>query len=273
MGVIATLLPNAGQLQRLRIAVRERHTVVECHDWSGVSRTCEAQPVHLVVMDLYADGTANFDAVRRLQVNYPRMSIVAYVSFSPDRARDLFDAGRCGLDGLVLTDRDDAPRTLLNLVDQAENRSVAGTVRSSLAEAPPLLRDALLLGITRAHERLTPASLARILCVSRRLLAQRLAEYRFPAPQRLLTWARLVAAAHMLEDAGRSADRIALALDFPSGSAFRNTCQRYLHATPSQIRARGGAPYVINALLRQTKLGRGAAAGHRSVSRTPNLVV
>jgi hypothetical protein len=52
-----------------------------------------------------------------------------------------------------------------------------------------------------------------------------------------------------LEDRHRSADRIALALDFPSGSAFRNTCQRYLQATPLDIRARGGAAYVIRTLL------------------------
>ncbi len=252
MGVIATLLPNAAQLERLRVAVRERHTVVECRDWNAVSRTCEEQPVHLVVMDLYANGPANFDAVRQLRASFPRMSIIAYVAFAPERARDLFDAGRCGLDGLVLADRDDAPRTMLGLVDQAENRSVAAVIRASLGGTTPLIRDAVLIGITRAHERLTPESLARILGVSRRLLAQRLAQHGFPAPQRLLTWTRLIAAAHMLEDAGRSADRVALALDFPSGSAFRNTCQRYLRATPSEIRTHGGASWVIGQLLRET---------------------
>lgn len=264
MGVIATLLPNAAQLERLRVAVRDRHTVVECEDWNAISRICEVQPVHLVVMDLYADGSANFDAVRQLRASFPRMSIVAYVAFAPERARDLFDAGRCGLDGLVLADRDDAPRTMLGLVDQAENRSVAAVVRASLGDAPPLIRDAILIGITRAHEGLTPEVLARILGVSRRLLAQRLAQYRFPPPQRLLTWTRLVAAAHMLEDAGRSADRVATALDFPSGSAFRNTCQRYLHATPSEIRTHGGAPWVIGELLRETRLGTGAAPDERA---------
>jgi hypothetical protein len=44
---------------------------------------------------------------------------------------------------------------------------------------------------------------------------------------------------------------VAASLDFPSGSAFRNTCQRYLHATPGEIRGRGGAAYVIRTMLRQ----------------------
>ena len=51
----------------------------------------------------------------------------------------------------------------------------------------------------------------------------------------------------MLEDANRSADSAARALDFPSGSAFRNTCQRYLKATPQEIRAAGGDPQAARA--------------------------
>jgi hypothetical protein len=65
----------------------------------------------------------------------------------------------------------------------------------------------------------------------------------------VLTWGRLIVAGHLLEDKHRSADRVAAALEFPSGSAFRNVCQRYLGATPSEIRDRGGSSYVIRSLL------------------------
>jgi hypothetical protein len=43
-----------------------------------------------------------------------------------------------------------------------------------------------------------------------------------------------------------------MALDYPSGSAFRNACQRYLGAAPHQVRARGGARYVIGELVART---------------------
>jgi hypothetical protein len=65
----------------------------------------------------------------------------------------------------------------------------------------------------------------------------------------------------MLEDKHRSADSVAQVLDFPSGSAFRNTCQRYLQATPQQLRDRGGAAYVIDTFLTSARLA--AAAGPR----------
>jgi AraC-like DNA-binding protein len=246
-------------MQRLRAAVRDRHTIIPCEDWMDLTRMCESEPVHLAVIDLYADGAANFERVRVLKLRFPRVALVAYVSVSAERARDMFDAGRCGLDGLVVADVDDAPPSLLVHVEKAEARSVASVVRPAITDLKATVRDAVLASVTRAHERLTPDAFARLLAVPRRLLTRRLTEAGFPAPHRLLTWGRLVVAAHMLEDRDRSADSVAHVLDFPSGSAFRNTCQRYMHATPQQIRARGGAPYVIAEFMKQAR-ARAAAA-------------
>ena len=273
MGVIATLLPNAGHLQRLRTAIRDRHQVVACDDWAALLRVCEQQPVRLAIVDLFAGGRANFERVRHLQQRLPRLTLIAYVSFTPDRAHDLFDAGRQGMDGLVIADQDDAPRALLSLVEHAESKSLGAVVRRSLEGIDPVVRDAVLLAVTRAHERLSPEGLARLLALPRRTVSQRLSTAGFPAPQRLLTWGRLIVAAHLLEDRHRSADRIALALDFPSGSAFRNTCQRYLHATPREIRGRGGAAYVIRTMLRQVGAAEQPRASGRSGKRTLALAV
>jgi AraC-like DNA-binding protein len=250
MGVIVTLLPQPGRLQRLRAAIRDRHTLVTCDDWSAVTRVCETEPVHLAVLDMYADGPANFERVRVLKLRFPRVALIAYVNITTERARDMFDAGRCGLDGLIVADLDDAPAMMLMHVEKAEARSVASVLRPAIAGLKPTVRDAVLASVTRAHERLTPEAFARLLAVPRRLLTRRLTEAGFPAPHRLLTWGRLIVAAHMLEDVNRSADSIAQVLDFPSGSAFRNTCQRYLHSTPQQIRERGGASYVIDSFMR-----------------------
>jgi AraC-like DNA-binding protein len=210
---------------------------------------CEQQPVRVAVLDLFIGGRANFEQIRHLKKKLPRLTLIAYVTFAADRAHDLFDAGRQGMDALVLADQDDAPRALLALIEQAESKSLGAVVRAALDSVDSTTRDAMLLSVTRAHERLAPEGLARLLALPRRTVSQRLAAAGFPAPQRLLTWGRLIVAAHLLEDRHRSADRIAIALDFPSASAFRNTCQRYLHVTPSEIRARGGAAFVIRTLL------------------------
>jgi AraC-like DNA-binding protein len=276
MGVIVTLLPQPGRLQRLRAAIRDRHSIITCEDWSGVTRICETEPVHLAVLDLYADGPANFERVRVLKLRFPRVALIAYATITQERARDMFDAGRCGLDGLVVADVDDAPAVLLMHIEKAEARSVASVVRPAIAGLKATVRDAILASVTRAHERLTPEAFARLLAVPRRLLTRRLTEAGFPAPHRLLTWGRLIVAAHMLEDTNRSADSVAQVLDFPSGSAFRNTCQRYLHSTPQQVRDNGGAAHVIEVFMREarsraTVLGAHGAGSRSAGSITPTV--
>ena len=249
MGIIATLLPLPIQAQRLRTALRGRHDLRECADWAELTIACDREPVRIVVVDLYAGGSANFEGIRMLRQRFRRLTIVAYLATSDERAHDIFDAGRAGVDGLVLADEDDAPRPLLALIEKSESRSLAGMLRGSLDGIHPAVADALLLSVTRAHERLTPVDLARLLALPRRAVLQRLGAEGFPPPHRLLTWGRLILAAHLLEDPHRSADRVAMTLDFPSGSAFRNTCQRYLGSTPGEIRAGGGSEFVLGALM------------------------
>ena len=250
MGIVVTLLPDDRCLQRVVHAVHGQHTVIPCKTWADVVRACEDEAVHLAVLDLFADGKANFDHARQLKLRFARVTLVAYVSFTPNRARELFDAGRAGFDGLLIADQDDTPLQLRSVIEQAEARGVAGLIRHRLGALHPVVRDAILVSVTRAHMRLTSHRLADILSTSRRTLVARLDKDGFPPPQKLISWGRLIVAAQMLEDRNRSADSIARVLDFPSGSAFRNTCQRYLESTPHEIRDNGGAAFVVEAFLK-----------------------
>ena len=110
----------------------------------------------------------------------------------------------------------------------------------------------MLVAVTRAHENLTGDGLARLLSIPRRSLTKRLTTRRLPAPTTTAHLGRLIVAAQMLDDLNRSADAVSAALKFPSGSAFRNTCQRYVHATPTELRQRGGAEYVVSLLLAES---------------------
>lgn len=249
MGLIAALVPNPARLFRLRSAIRGRHSVEACADWAEVFRLCETRPVHLAILDLYAGGEMSLEPLRQLKRRFPRLGTVAYLDVTVERARDLFDAGRSGMDALIVANVDDDALSIGAILEHAEARGVAGILRSTLEGLRPTARDAVLLAVTRAHEHLTPDELARRLSLSRRVLAKHLEQATLPSPQRLITWGRLLVAASLLEDPERSADNIALALHFPSGSAFRNTCQRYLHATPSEIRKHGGAPWVVERML------------------------
>jgi AraC-like DNA-binding protein len=252
MGIVAALIKSPEQLHRLRAAIRGRYPVWPCESWDAVRALCDTEPVSLAVLDLYVNGVMDLDSVRHLRRLYPRLVTVAYVAARPDRIRDIFDAGRAGIDGLVIADHDDAPSDLWAILEQAETRSVANGLRTALAAYDPTVRDAVLISVTRAHENLTGDALARLLSIPRRSLTKRLTHAGFPAPPRLLTWGRLIVAAQMLDDLNRSADAVSAALKFPSGSAFRNTCQRYVQATPTELRQRGGAEYVVSLLMAES---------------------
>lgn len=253
MGIVAALLRSPEQLHRLRAAIRGRYPVSPCDSWDAVRRLCDTESVSLAVLDLYINGAMDLDPVRQLRRLYPRMVTVAYVAVAPDRIRDVFDAGRAGLDGMIIADRDDAPVDLWAILERAETRSVASGLRAALANCDPTVRDAVLVSVTRAHENLSGDGLANLLSIPRRSLTKRLTLAGFPPPPRLLTWGRLIVAAQMLDDLNRSADAVSSALKFPSGSAFRNTCQRYVHATPTELRQRGGAEYVVSLLLAEAE--------------------
>ena len=276
MSLVAALLPHPARLQRLRSAAGARHDIVACDDWQSLTRVCESSPVQAVVVDFCNTGRASFDEMRNLKGRFPRLALIGYIAMPPALASDVFDSGRFGLAGLIVADENDTPSALLAVLEQAETRGVAMLLARALQGAPPRVRDAMLLAVTRASSRLTPAALARILGVSRRGLAQQLVIAGYPAPQRLITWGRLIAAAHLLESTRTTADGVSAALHFPSGSAFRNTCQRYLHATPSELRARGGSDYVVRSLLRECHAD--GATPHplplsRTRSRTPLMAV
>ena len=173
MGIVATLLPEDRCLQRVVHAVHGQHTVIPCKTWTEVFEASEDEAVHLAVVDLFADGKADFEHVRQLKLRFARITLVAYVSYAPGRSRDLFDAGRAGFDGLLIVDQDDTPASLRQVIEQAEARGVAGLIRHRLGDVHPLTRDAVLVSVTRAHMRITSHRLADILATSRRSLGPR----------------------------------------------------------------------------------------------------
>ncbi len=246
MATLAAMLTDSTALQRLDAAVRGEHTVHLCKSWEELESACRDSAVSLAIVDLFADGKAHFDVIRRLKMRAERLTLVAYVAVASERARDLFDAGRAGLDGLLIAGQDDTPAAFRAVLERAEARGIAQTLRPRVSHFPPAVRDAVMVAVTRAHLRLTGQRLAEICGVSKRALLAALDEAKCPPPQKLITWGRLIVAAQMLEDGTRTADGVARMLDFPSGSAFRNTCQRYLGATPQEIRSKGGAAWAAS---------------------------
>jgi AraC-like DNA-binding protein len=225
--------------------------------------TCDRQLVHAAVLDLETAATPTFDSIRRFKRLNPGVALIAYTTYSLESVHHIFDAGRYGFEAVVIADMDDGPSAFARAIERATARGVAGMVKAALPPAAdPVAADALLASITRAHERLTPAVLAREMGIGARRLSRALSASGYPSANKLIMWGRLIVAAALMDGTRHSSDRIALTLRFPSGSAFRNNCKRYLGAKPSEIRARGGARMVFAALSDQIE-GRSIDVGER----------
>lgn len=211
--------------------------------------TCDGQLVHAAVLELETAPKPTFDSIRRFKRMNPGVALIAYTTYSLDSAHHIFDAGRYGFEALVVADLDDGPSAFAHAIEHATARGAAAMVKGALEPAiDPIASDALLTTITRAHERLTPGSLARDMGLSARRLSRALLVSGYPSANKLIMWGRLIVAGALMDGTRHSSDQIAVRLSFPSGSAFRNNCRRYLDAKPSEIRAKGGARWVSAAL-------------------------
>lgn len=259
MGRVAALLSDSQRRERLRAALQERHELVAASSWPEFLAACDRSPIVAAVVDLHDYAQPTFDALRQFRQRHGSAPMILYVATPPVAIEDVFEAGRFGFDAIIVAGRGDEPRAVQEVLERAMARGVGELLRPLVSLATPIARDAALAVVARAHEHLTPESLARLLGVRRRALTDRLSEAGMPPPQRLIAWGRMIMAARLLEDGERKVDAIALTLDFPSGSAFRNACQRYLGCAPQEVRARGGAAYVIQLFASQLASGNGAA--------------
>ena len=81
--------------------------------------------------------------------------------------------------------------------------------------------------------------LARQLRLSRRTLLRWCKRAELPPPRKLLAWMRILLAAELLDDPGRTVLTVAHACGYASDSGLRRVTQKFVGASPSELRRRG----------------------------------
>lgn len=108
------------------------------------------------------------------------------------------------------------------------------------ADVPEGLRPLVRLALARASEPLSVQGIADAMGLHRKTLWSHCRRHGMGNMQALMTWCRLLAAAHALRACTRPVDAIAEELAFASPTALRNAVRRHLRTTPSALRAAGG---------------------------------
>lgn len=251
--MVCALVWDPASKARLQDAMRGQGSVRFCERQPELLALVEHDLARVVVVDLRdREGRSTLDMVRHIREAYPSVPVVLYCAISADTSRDVLAFARAGVNDLVLRDVDDLRHTLRTALTTATDHCSARFVLEELkslvpANVVPMLRYCLENG----RRALTVEDVADALHVHRKTLVGRLGSAHLPTPSALIAWCRLLVAARLLEDPGRSVEEVALLLDFPSGTSLRNMMKRYTGLRPGEIRQNGGVRCVLHAFKRQ----------------------
>lgn len=251
--MVCAIVWDPASRARLQDAMRGQGSVRFCERQGELLALVEHDLARVIVVDLRdREGRSTLDAVRRIREDFPSVPVVLYCAISPDTSRDVLAFARAGVNDLVLRGVDDLRHTLRAALTTAADHCSARIILAELeslvpANVVPMLRYC----IENARRSLTVENVADALHVHRKTLVDRLGSARLPTPSAIISWCRLLVAARLLEDPGRSVEQVALLLDFPSGTALRNMMKRYTGLRPGEIRENGGVHCVLHAFKRQ----------------------
>lgn len=106
-----------------------------------------------------------------------------------------------------------------------------------------------------AHEHLPASKLAALMQMHERTLRKYCETRRFPSPQLLAGWARLLIAALYIEERGRTFVSIARLLGYPTVGALRKQITRYTNRSPKQLRDAGAIAVSLQLFCEALRAG------------------
>lgn len=252
----ALVLDQVGRA-RVQAALRSMDEARFCERVEELIDAAADPAVRGVLAEPYdRDGCSVFPALRALKREYPTLPLLVYGVTRPGTWGEIVRLTGIGIHDLVIRGQDDHPPVFRATLDRALARSTAEYVMREVTERVPREAHAVLeLCLERRDRALTMAELSRLLGTHRKTVVRHMQAAGLPPPSQLARWCRLLHAARMLEDPGRTLEAIAMHLDFASASALRNMLGRYTGLSPRAVREGGGLSCVLPLFLRALENG------------------
>lgn len=251
--IVAALVKDPVSRARLTDALRSEATVRNCERLVEVLALVEQGLATIVVLDHRDyDGNAALPVVRRLRDEYPSVPVVMYLPMVALASGAVMDYARAGVSQLVFQGVDDFKTSLRSAIDAALDQVSAGALATEIEPLiPSTIVPFLRYCLEHSRRNITVEEVAAAMGVHRKTLVDRLKAARLPSPRAMIGWSRLLMAARLLEDPGRTIEQVALKLDFPSGTALRNMFKRYTGLRTTEVRENGGVRCLLHAFKRE----------------------
>lgn len=214
--------------------------------WLQVRRMVTTRLPQMVIFDPYLSDEFDSQACGEFHAAFPSTVLVAYGEFSQNIGNSIAELLARGVHGVVVRKNGDALRPFASTLRRASEHGFKDRVLQTVRENVNLdvLRIlSFLLDNTKAV--LTPDAVARYSHCHPNTLRNRLQRAGMPPIGEIIVWTRLLHCAFLLEDSGRSIERVAGILSYPSAADMGNQLRRRLHLSPTQLRRSGGLDLVL----------------------------
>ena len=246
---VACFPPDNESSPRLRAALGALTGLVGFSDVGALIEAIRASTINVTVV--FVDVTTIEVAeltLRRLRTNFPSHPLVAYYNPRGLTSRHLFNVAQSGITELVQLDVDDSRLTFGRILNAASRVTYAQTLFDLLKNDVPVgLHSLFLFALEHAGRRMEVTEMAASIGLSKRTLSWRLAQHGGLSPRLFLTWCRLLVAALLLKDSGRTLDSVGDQLNFSGGHALGAVFFRLMGKGVVALRQNGVLEEVLDA--------------------------
>jgi AraC-like DNA-binding protein len=221
-------------------------------DWDALrSALRRSPPTAVAVVDPSGpsgEGGALSTELRDLLSEHPTTTVVAALHVSPtepDVLRTLLEWGVA--DWLDLT-REDTPAAVERRLRSVRSRPLQRLLQRALPRGvPSRTRGLLLVAAEVVSSGGQIPEIASALGVHRRTVPRWFQRADLPPPQRLFAWLRLLLAADLLDDPGRSVESVARGCGYAGAPSLKTALRNLMKTTPRALREQGAFLTVAKA--------------------------
>lgn len=243
---------DAGFRERVRATSGTAFTYHEISAWPLLAEAVRtAPPSALVIVDPDGGGGEGLsDDLRQLLAEFPSTPVFAAMIVTPERLSDLRTLGTWGVTQVISLGHDDTVAAMSRRFRMAQGKPLKALLEQVLPADTTGRARALL---DAAAEVVAVAGgaedLARVLRVSRRTLLRWCQKSELPPPRELLAWMRILLAAALLDDPGRTTLAVAQGCGYANDSGLRRVMGRFLGMSPRELRRKGAFAEASRAFL------------------------
>jgi AraC-like DNA-binding protein len=244
--LVAALIERSVHRDAIRVAARGVARVQFCETEQDMFSIAAATWISSFLLEpLDSRGICTAPLVARLRRQFTHASVLVYCDLSARSVRQIPAVTRAGADELILASEVKVSLPFV-LRSVTQKRLVDGVLDQVQRFVPPGAHALIAHCLAHPRSAVSVESVARELGISRRTLSSRLRADSLPSAGELVGWARLIAAAQLLDEArGRGLEAVAFAAGFQSAAALRAMFRRYTGMSPSVTKAEGALESVI----------------------------